>query len=155
MGEDIRGELNENQVQISKNIAETLEEDIKQEEDKITLEKNLISRSIQEEIMEFPIADKLKVDNLQSLNEKSNEELVMAGFKGDVVQISAIKYQGKSFVMLGGVEMRWRPKTRAKNKLRLSMKKLLNPKLAKEKIIVIEDSSYREDLEEDEDLNSQ
>ena len=51
--------------------------------------------------------------------------------------------------------MRWRPKTRAKNKLRLSMKKILNPKLAKEKITIIEDSSSQEDLEEDEGLNSQ
>ena len=79
----------------------------------------------------------------------------MSGFRSDVVQFSNVKYQGKYFVMLGGAGMSWRPNTRAKNKLRLSMKKLLNPKLAKEKIIVIEDSSYREDLEEDEDLNSQ
>ena len=52
--------------------------------------------------MEFPVLDKLKIDNLQSSNEKSNEELVMAGFKGEVVQLSTLKYQGKSFVMLGG-----------------------------------------------------
>ena len=38
MDEQIRGAHNENQVQISKNIAETLEEDINQEEDRITLE---------------------------------------------------------------------------------------------------------------------
>ena len=41
-------EHNENQVQISENIIETLEEDIKQEEDIITLEQNQISTSIQE-----------------------------------------------------------------------------------------------------------
>ena len=70
VGEEIRGVLNENQVQISENIVETLEEDIKQEEDKITLEKNLISRSIQEEIVEVPVPDKLKIDTLQSSNEK-------------------------------------------------------------------------------------
>ena len=51
--------------------------------------------------------------------------------------------------------MRWRPKTRAKNKLRLSMKKILNPNLAKEKITIIEDSSSQGDLEEYEGLNSQ
>ena len=56
--------------------------------------------------------------------------------------------------MLGGAEMRWRPKTRAKNKLILSMKKILNPKLAKEKVTVIEDSSSQEDLEEEEGLDS-
>ena len=52
-------------------------------------------------------------------------------------------------------ESYWRPKTRPKNKLKLNMKKLLNPKLAKEKIIVIDskDSSSQEDLKEDEDLN--
>ena len=52
--------------------------------------------------MEFLVPNKLKVDNLQSSNEKYNEELVMVGFKGEVVQISAIKYKDKSFVMLGG-----------------------------------------------------
>ena len=52
-------------------------------------------------------------------------------------------------------ESNWRPKTRAKNKLILNMKNLLNPRFMKEKITVIEDSSSREDLEEDEDLNSQ
>ena len=70
-------------------------------------------------------------------------------------QLSAIEYQAKSFVILGGVEMRWRPKTRVKNKLRLSMKKILNPKLAEEKIIAIDDSSCQEDLEKYEGLNSQ
>ena len=80
--------------------------------------------------------------------------MVILGFRGEAVQFSNVKYQGKYFVMLGGAGMSWRPKTRANNKLRLSMKKLLNPKLAKEKIIVIEDSSSREYLEEDEDLNS-
>ena len=66
-----------------------------------------------------------------------------------MVQISDVRYQGKSLVMLGGAETRWRPKTRAKNKLRLSMKKILNPKFAKEKVIVIEDSSSQEDLEDE------
>ena len=45
-----------------------------------------------------------------------------------------------------------RPKTRAKNKLTLNMKRILNPKLKKEKIIVIEDSSSQE---EEENLSSQ
>ena len=52
--------------------------------------------------------------------------------------------------MLG--ESNWRSKMRPKNKLRLNMKKLLNPKLAKEKITVIESeySSSQENLKEDE-----
>ena len=56
--------------------------------------------------------------------------------------------------MLGGAETRWRPKTRAKNKLRLNMKNILNPKLAKEKVTVIEDSSSQEYLEEEEGMDS-
>ena len=55
--------------------------------------------------------------------------------------------------MLG--ETKWRPKTRAKNKLRLNMKRILNPKLRKEKITMIEDSSSQEDMEEEENLSSQ
>ena len=53
--------------------------------------------------------------------------------------------------MLGEVGAVWRTKTRPKNKLRLNMKKLLNPKLAEENIIVIEDSSSQEKLEDSED----
>ena len=53
------------------------------------------------------------------------------------------------------LKMRWRPKIRDKNKLRLNMKNILNPRLMKEKIIVIEDSSSQEDMEEEESLSSQ
>ena len=55
--------------------------------------------------------------------------------------------------MLGEIGTAWRPKTRQKNKLRLNMKKLLNPKLDKNKITIIEDSSYQEELEDNEDQN--
>ena len=73
--------------------------------------------------------------------------------KRKAVQLVAIKHQGKTLSMLGEIGVGWRPKTRPKNKLRLNMKKLLNPKLAQEEIIVIEDSSSQEELEEDESLN--
>ena len=52
--------------------------------------------------------------------------------------------------MLGKIGVGWRPKTRPKNKLRLNMKKLLNPKLAQKKITVIEDASSQEELEDNE-----
>ena len=55
--------------------------------------------------------------------------------------------------MLGEIGVCWRPKTRPKNKLRLNMKRLLNPKLAQEKITIVEDSSSQEELEEDANLN--
>ena len=57
--------------------------------------------------------------------------------------------------MLGQVGAVWRPKTRPKNKLRLNMKKLLNPKRAKEKITVIDDSSSQEKLDGSEDDNKE
>ena len=60
--------------------------------------------------MEFLVLDKLKADNLQSSNENSKEESIIAGLKGEIVQLSAVKYQGKSFVMLGGAETRCKPK---------------------------------------------
>ena len=58
-----------------------------------------------------------------------------------VVEFATIIHQGKTLKMLGEMALVWRPKTRPKNKLRLNMKKLLNPKLAKEKVTMIEDSS--------------
>ena len=44
-----------------------------------------------------------------------------------VVEFPSITHQGKVLKMLGEVGAVWRPKTRPKNKLRLNMKKLLNP----------------------------
>ena len=73
--------------------------------------------------------------------------------KDEAVQISSVNFQGKPFVMLG--ESNWRPKTRAKNKLRLNMKKILNPRLMKEKITVIEDYSSQEDMDEEESISPQ
>ena len=51
--------------------------------------------------------------------------------------------------MLGEIAPVWRPKTRPGNKLRLNMKKLLNPKLNKERVTVIDDSSSNEKLNDD------
>ena len=70
-----------------------------------------------------------------------------------VVEFASITHQGKVLKMLGEAGAVWRPKTRSKNKLRLNMKKLLNPKLAKEKVTVIEDSSSQEKLGDSEDDN--
>ena len=77
----------------------------------------------------------------------------MVELKDEGLVIYSIKVRGKSYAMIG--ESNWRPKTRAKNNLRLNTKKLLNPKLAKEKITVIEDSSSHEYLKENEELNSE
>ena len=73
--------------------------------------------------------------------------------RNDTLQVSNVKFQRKSPVQVK--EVNWRPKTKVKNKLRLNMKKILNPKLRKEKITVIEDSSTEEDMEDEEYLSSQ
>ena len=72
-----------------------------------------------------------------------------------VVEFSSITHQGKVHKMSGEVGAVWRPKTRPKNKLRLNMKTLLNPKLADEKVTVMEDSSPQEKLEDSEDDNKE
>ena len=72
-----------------------------------------------------------------------------------VVEFSSITHQGKVLKMLGEVVAVWRSKTRPKNKLRLNMKKLLNPKLAEKKVTIIEDSSSQEKLEDSEDDNKE
>ena len=97
--------------------------------------------------------DEARVDSVQGLQEQSKEKLVSQGVKRKVFQLASIKHQGKTLSMLGEIGVGWRPKTGPKNKLRFNMKKLLNPKLAQKKIIVIEDSSSQEDLEEDEGLD--
>ena len=64
--------------------------------------------------------------------------------RNDTLQVSNVKFQKNSHVHVK--EVKWRPKTRVKNKLRLNMKKILNPKLRKEMITVIEDSLIEEDM---------
>ena len=72
-----------------------------------------------------------------------------------VVEFASITHEEKVLKMLGEVGAVWRPKTRPKNKLRLNMKKLLNPKLAEKKVTVIEDSSSQEKLGDSEDDNKE
>ena len=72
-----------------------------------------------------------------------------------VVEFASISHHGKVLKMLGEVRADWRPKTRPKNKLRLNMKKLLNPKLAEKKVTIIEDSSSQEELGDSEDDNKE
>ena len=97
------------------------------------------------------IAAKMESKDIQFPSEKTKGNS-MVGFKKEGVLISSVNFQGRSYAWLD--ESTWRPKTRPKNKLRLNMKKLWNPKLAKEKITVIdsENSSSQENLKEDEDL---
>ena len=138
---------------IQENISKKVEENqiiaTHQEDGRSSLERNQSFIDVQEDITEVPVPTKLKVDSVQISNEKLKGKSVVTGMKVDGVQFATVKFQGKSFVMLGETEARWRPKTRAKNKLRLNMMNILNPRLMKKKIIVIEDSSSQEDMEEE------
>ena len=79
----------------------------------------------------------IESEDIQIPSEKTKGNS-MVEFKNEGVLISSVKFRGRSYAIL--CESNWRHKTRTKNKLRLNMKKLLNPKLAKEKIKIIEDS---------------
>ena len=87
-----------------------------------------------------------------SIEESTTRFHVVAEMRNDTLQVYKVFFQRKALVQVK--EVNWRPKTRVKNKLILNMKKILNPKLRKEKNIVIEDSTY-EEMEEEEDLISQ
>ena len=79
------------------------------------------------------------------IQECSTKVSVAADSKGEILQIPNVKIQNKYFMQVEG--LKWRPKTRPTNKLRLNMKRILNPKFGKEKITVIEDSSSEENME--------
>ena len=63
------------------------------------------------------------------------------------MEFATVIHQGKDLKMVGELSPGWRPKTRPKNKLRLNMKKLLNPKLNTEGINVMDTSSSDEKLD--------
>ena len=65
------------------------------------------------------------------------------------MEFSSIIHQGKTFKMVGELSPGWRPKTRPRNNLRMNMKKLLNPKLNKEGVTMIDDSSSDEKMNVD------
>jgi hypothetical protein len=62
-----------------------------------------------------------------------------------VIELASIQYQGKELKMMGEAASLWRPKTRSKNKLRLSMKKLLNPKLRTDNVTISDEESMEEE----------
>ena len=62
--EEVKGALNENKEYFLENIKDNHRFDIKHKEDKISLEQNQTFTGIHEDIMEFPVLDKLKADNL-------------------------------------------------------------------------------------------
>ena len=130
----------DSQLEISEGLKEVYEIVLQQPEEKESVKLDLDINDIQGNMIEVSIPSKMESKDIQVPSEKTKGNS-MVGFKKEGVLISTVKFWGKSYAMLG--ESNWRPKTRPKNKLILNMKKLLNPKLDKEKIIVIdsEDSS--------------
>ena len=140
-------------MQDLEHVEDSLHEKVNNGVDESLLEQEQVLTGVQSEGNKIPLIDEARADTEQYLQEQSEEKSVSQGVKRKVFQLAAIKHQGKALSMPGEIGVGQRPKTRPKNKLRLNMKKLLNPKLAQEKITVIEDSSSQEELEEDESLN--
>ena len=101
------------------------------------------------------VTNEAKVCVKQEIHTHCDEKTVSRKKRMKVVEFSSITHQGKVLKMLGEVGTVWRPKTRPKNKLRLIIKKLLNPKLAKEKVTVIKDSTSQEKLHDSENDNKE
>ena len=82
----------------------------------------------------------------------STKVSVVADSKDDILKIPNVKIQKNYLLQVEG--LKWRPKTRPTNKLRLNMNRILNPKLGKQNITVIEYSSSEENMENEKDSSS-
>ena len=80
----------------------------------VSLEKNQGFIGVQKSIKTIPVEAKLEANSLQISNEKINGKYVVTGLTYDGVQISNVKFQGKSFVILG--ETKWRQKKQGQEK---------------------------------------
>ena len=125
-------------------VEATFHEELNQEVKENVKEQEQVPITVQSKDEEKSLSDEVRVHTEQKIKTQSKEEAMPQGIKRKFVQLTSIKHQGKVLSMLGEIGIAWRPKTRPKNKLRLNMKKLLNPKLDKKKITVIEDSSSQE-----------
>jgi len=96
-----------------------------------------------------PVIEATRVCTKKEFHSQDDEVAVPKRKKLKVIEFASVTHQGKTFKMLGELAPVWRPKTRPRNKLRLNMKKLLNPKLNKEGVTVIDDSSSDEKLDVD------
>ena len=111
-------------------VEDSLDVEINQEVKENVKEQEQVPITIQCEDEEDSLFNEARVDTEQDVQKQSEEGVMSRGIKRKVVQLASIKHQGKTLRMLGEIGASWRPKTRPKNKLRLNMKKLLNPKLA-------------------------
>ena len=103
-----------------------VKEDVKEQEQ--------VPITVLSEEEERSLSDEARVHTKQDIHTHSEEETMSRGKKMKVVELASITHQGKVVKMLGEIGTTWRPKNRPKNKLRLNMKKLLNPKLAERRL---------------------
>ena len=75
---------------------------------------------------EVSILAEMESEDIQVPSEKTKGKS-MVGFKKERVLISSVKFQGRSYAMLG--ESTWRPKKRPNNKLILNIKKTVESKI--------------------------
>ena len=128
----------DNHIEISKDVIEVHAAVLEQEEEKRSIDHDQEVNDIQENMADASVPAEIEIENLQ-IPSKKPEGNSMVEIENEGVLISNIKIRGRSYAMIG--ESNWRPKTRPKNNLRLNMKNILNPKLDKDNITVIEDSS--------------
>ena len=95
---------------------------------------------------ESTVSAKTRVGTQREFYSQEDKTVMPKKKKIKVKEFSSIMHQGKSLNMMGELAPRWRPKTRPKNKLRMNMKKILNPKLNTEEVTMI-DTSSNENLE--------
>ena len=149
---DLSNELLQDSVQdnCSSQRFEYVSEALDDKPEKVLNNDEKEKRAISDHEQKLGLAEKKQ--SFISVQECTTRFPIVAEIRNDTLQVSKVNFQKKDHVQVK--EVNWRPKTRVKNKLRLNMKNILNPKLRKEKIIVIEDSTSEEDMEEEEDLNS-
>ena len=94
---------------------------------------------------------KVKTDTDKEFSTLENKTARLRKSKNRVegMEFCTVKHQGRTLKMLGELAPGWRPKTRSKNKLRLNMKKLLDPSLNDKGVTVLDDISSDEKPEID------
>ena len=94
---------------------------------------------------------KFNIDSGKEFSTLENKTVRLRKRKNRVeaMEFCTVKHQGRTLKMLGELAPGWRPKTRTNNKLRLNMKKFLNPRLNTKEVTILDDISSDEKPEID------
>ena len=96
---------------------------------------------------ELTVSAETRVGTHREFYSQEDKTVMPKKKKIKVKEFASILHQRKSLKMVGEFSPGWRPKTRSKNKLRMNMKKLLNPKLNIAEVTMIDTSSSDEKIE--------